>query len=170
MRRIGTLNHGGELRIADPGLNAGGADGSRADANFDDIGAGEDQLFAHFTGDHVPGDDSFAAGFARLRHELYKVLRVAVGDVDTQNSAVGSERGSAGFFEIRIGRAGGNHHMLEYVCGCATGKRQPFFSGVVLMYRGQNTKVASALAMLKVPTVSMLAAIIGTPDQSGLNV
>ncbi len=60
--------------------------------------------------------------------------------------------------------------MLEYVFGCALGKRQPFFSGVVLMYRGQNTKVASALAMLKVPTVSMLAAIIGTPDRaSGLN-
>ncbi len=30
--------------------------------------------------------------------------------------------------------------MLEYVFGCALGKRQPFFSGVVLMYRGQNTK------------------------------
>ena len=39
---ISTLDHGGELRVADTGFDAGGADGARANANFDDIGAGED--------------------------------------------------------------------------------------------------------------------------------
>ena len=142
VRSIGTFDYGGELRIADAGLNAGGADRAWANPNFDNIGTGEDQLFTHFTGDHVPGDNGFLRpGFAGFRHELNEVFRVAVSNVDAHKVQLRILRKDLlRFFEIRIGRAGGNHHMLEDVCGGFLHKCLPLFSSVVLVYRGQNAK------------------------------
>ena len=45
------------LRNADAGNHTGRADGSRADANFHDIGTGFDQITRRFTGCHIAGDD-----------------------------------------------------------------------------------------------------------------
>ena len=147
VRRISALDHGGELRIADASFDAGSADGTRANPDFHNIGAGEDQLFAHFTSDHVSGDNGFLRpGFTGFRHKLHEVLRVAVSHVDAHKFQLRILREDLlRLFEIRIGSAGGNHHMLEDVCGRALYKRLPFLNGVVLVYRGQNTKSGQCL-------------------------
>ena len=56
MGSISALDNGGELRIADAGHLARGADGARTDADFHDISAGKNQFFRHIAGDVVAGD------------------------------------------------------------------------------------------------------------------
>ena len=79
--RIGTLYDGGELGIADPGLDPV-VQTEPAYADLDDVGAGEDQLFDHLAGDHVARqDDVVRTGLADLAQELDEVLGVTVRDV-----------------------------------------------------------------------------------------
>ena len=69
------------------------------------------------------------------------MFRVAIGDVNAHKVQLWVLREDLlRFIEIRIGSTGGNHHMLENVCGYALDKRLPFFRGVVLVYCRQNAK------------------------------
>lgn len=56
--RVGTLDDGAELRVPDAGLDAGRADRTGADADLDDVGAGQNQLFRHFAGHDVASDNA----------------------------------------------------------------------------------------------------------------
>ena len=67
VRGVGAFDDRRELRIADPGHPPGGADRARADADLDDVGAGEDQRFRHVAGDDVAGHDDGVAGSRRAR-------------------------------------------------------------------------------------------------------
>ena len=53
MRGISALYNGAELWVTDAGLTAGGAHGAGADADLDDVRAGQDQLLHHLPGYHV---------------------------------------------------------------------------------------------------------------------
>ncbi len=55
---------GGELRHADAGDDAGGADRARADADLDRIGAGVDQRLRALAGRDIAGDDRDLVGGA----------------------------------------------------------------------------------------------------------
>ena len=57
VRGVGAFDDRGELRIADAGDAPGRAHRARADADLDDVGAGEDQRFRHVAGDDVAGHD-----------------------------------------------------------------------------------------------------------------
>jgi acyl-CoA reductase-like NAD-dependent aldehyde dehydrogenase len=98
MRRIGTLDHGRELWITDTRFNACSADRTRADTDFYNISAREDQLFTHLTGHYVARDNGFRwPGFTRLAYELHEVLGVTVGyvDADKIQSRVGGKLAAA---------------------------------------------------------------------------
>ena len=57
MRRVGTLQNGRELGIADASLHPRRTDGARANADLDNVGTAQDQLLDHFTSDDIAGDD-----------------------------------------------------------------------------------------------------------------
>ena len=99
MSRIGALDDRGELRIAHAGHLAGRADGARADAHLDDVGASKKKLFSHVARDDVARHQhDVGIGFANLLHEGDERLRVAVGDVDAD---IADRAGS------------GSHHLAE---------------------------------------------------------
>lgn len=50
---VRALQHGGELRVSDPGLLPGGAHRAWADPDLDDVGPGKDQSFNHIASHHV---------------------------------------------------------------------------------------------------------------------
>ena len=52
---VSAFEHGRQLGVADAGLQARGADGARADAHLDQVGARENKLFDHLAGDDVAG-------------------------------------------------------------------------------------------------------------------
>ena len=54
---LGDVRHRGDLRHADAGDDARGADRTRADADLDAIGARGDQVERPFAGDDISGDD-----------------------------------------------------------------------------------------------------------------
>ncbi len=79
------FNDGGELGITDAGHLASGANRTRADADFNDISARQDQFFRHVAGDDVAGHDGKVREFfSDFGDEIDENLRVAVGDVDTE--------------------------------------------------------------------------------------
>ena len=83
MRRVGAFDHRRQLRIADSGQLAGGADRAGADTDLDDIGTRQDQFLGHFAGDHVAGQDHQRREVgADARNEGDEALVIAVGDVD----------------------------------------------------------------------------------------
>ncbi len=83
MRRIGTFNDSGKLRITHAGFHPGCTDRTRTNADFDDIRARENQLFHHFARYHVTGTDGFSReGFTGALQKINKMLRVTVGHVD----------------------------------------------------------------------------------------
>ena len=79
---LGGLVHGGELRDADTGDHAGGADGAGADAHLDTVGARLDQGAGAGGGGHVTGDQ-LHIGIESLDalDSLQHVLGMAVGGV-----------------------------------------------------------------------------------------
>ena len=83
MGGVGALDDRRQLRIADTGHLARGADRAGADADLDDVGARQDQLFGHLAGDDVAGHDhQMRVRLADARHEGGEVLVVAVGHVE----------------------------------------------------------------------------------------
>ncbi len=138
--RIGTLDDGGELRITDTGLDASGADRARADADLDDVGAGEDQLFDHLAGHHVARqNDVVGAGFTNFAHELDEVFGVAIGHVDTDEAQrFGHGEDLAGLGEIFSRGAGGDHHMAQQRRVGLVDESLPLLKAVVLVYRGHH--------------------------------
>ena len=83
MRGVGAFDDRRELGIADAGDAARGADRAGADADLDDIGAGEDQRLGHVAGDDIAGHDHrVAVLLANLLDRVEKFLGIAVGDVE----------------------------------------------------------------------------------------
>ena len=83
MRRICTLNHRRQLRVADAGFDSRSADRTGTNADFDDIRARKNQLLDHFTGHHITRADGFAwKTFTHSLQELNKVLGVTIGNID----------------------------------------------------------------------------------------
>ena len=68
------VEDGGDLRHADAGDDAGGADGAGTDADLDGVGAGVDEVAGAFGGGDVAGDDviwmSMAFGFRTVSMTL----------------------------------------------------------------------------------------------------
>ncbi len=137
MGRIGTLYDGGELRIADAGLDPGGADRARAYAHLDDVGAGEDQLLHHLAGHHVARqDDVVGAGVTNLAHEFDEVLGVAVGHVHADEAQrLWHGEDLAGLDEVLVRGAGRYHHMTQQSRVCLIDEGLPLLEAVVLVHR-----------------------------------
>ena len=151
MRRIGTFDNGGQLRIPNAGFDARGAYGARANAHFHDVGTGEDQLFTHFTGHHVARDDGFRRpGLTRLADELYEVLGVTVRHINTNEvQRRVSLQDLFGLLEIRIGGAGGDHHVLHHISRGGRHKRIPLFRAVMFVYGGEDVELCQRGCHLK---------------------
>ena len=87
MGGVGAFDDRGKLRIADPGHPPRRADRARADADLDDVGAGQDQRFRHVAGHNVPGhDDRLGMVVAHAPHDFEELLGVAVGDVEADET------------------------------------------------------------------------------------
>src|SRR5690606_11094198 len=83
MRSIRTLNNRRQLRIADTGIHASGTNGAWTNTHFDDICAGKEQLFTHFAGHHVAGDNSLSwPGFTGFADELHEVFGVTIRHIN----------------------------------------------------------------------------------------
>ena len=89
---LGGLVHGGELRDADTGDHAGGADGARADADLDGVDAGVDHGLRTLAGGDVAADDVHAIergiGLQAANH-VESQLGLTVGGVDHEHVHAG---------------------------------------------------------------------------------
>ena len=149
MRRVGTLKYGRQLRVADASLHTRRADRARADADLDNVGPAQDQLFDHFTRDNVTGDDSVSGETtANLEHVLLsvlifrqlnlshivdKVLRVAIGDVQADGGDVGNGvQNELDLLKVRVGRARAAGDVWQHV-RVLLGKGFPLVQRVVLV-------------------------------------
>ena len=143
MRRIGTFDNGGQLRIPNAGFDARGAYGARANAHFHDVGTREDQLLTHFTGHHVARDDGFRwPGLTRLADELHEMLGVTVRHINTHKIERRVRiQDLFGLLEIGIRGAGGDHHMLHHIRRGGCNKRIPLFQAVVFVHCGENIEL-----------------------------
>jgi hypothetical protein len=93
-QRLGAVVDGGDLRDADAGDDAGGADRARTDAHLDRVGArlGKRQRpspVATFAGDEL----RLREVAAHVRDRLEHALRVTVGGVDADDVAARLEQG-----------------------------------------------------------------------------
>jgi hypothetical protein len=75
----------GQLRHADAGDHAGGADRARADAHLDPVDARGDKLLGGARGGHVAGHHVDRQPLLQLAHGLQDVRGVPVGGVDHQH-------------------------------------------------------------------------------------
>ncbi len=83
--RLRRLEDGGELRHADAGDDAGGADRARPDADLDGVRARVDQRLRALSGGDVAGDDRDPVGGALdAAHLLEHLFGMAVRGVDDQ--------------------------------------------------------------------------------------
>ena len=89
---LGGLVHGGELRHADTGHHAGGADGAWADANLDCVNTSVDHGLSALTGGYVTADDVNALergiGLQTANH-VESQLGLTVGGVDHEHVHAG---------------------------------------------------------------------------------
>src|SRR5699024_10114576 len=85
--RDGGLHDGGDLRGTDTGDHAGGADGARADADLDGVGAGVDHGLRGGAGGQVAADDVDAVAEVLLHagDHLEDAVVVGVGGVDDED-------------------------------------------------------------------------------------
>ena len=87
MRRVGAFDDRRELRIADAGHPPRGADRAGADADLDDVRAGEDQRLRHVAGDDIAGHDhGVRVIVAHPLDRLEEFLRIAIGDVEADEA------------------------------------------------------------------------------------
>lgn len=81
---VGALQNRTELRVADSSLLAGGAHGSWSDSNLDDVGARNDELLDHLSGNDVSGHDCvLRVSFTDAANEVDERLGVTVGNIQT---------------------------------------------------------------------------------------
>ncbi len=142
MRRVGALDHRGELRVADARLHPGRADRAGADADLHDVRPRQEEFLDHLAGDHVARDDGLLRkSVARPLHEFDEALRIAVRDVDAdelQLRVVGDDGGE--LVEIGIRGAGAYHDAVVDVVAMVVVFQPgvPLRDGVVLVQRGQH--------------------------------
>ena len=119
-RGLGRLQDGGELRHADAGDDAGGADRARPDADLDRVRAGVDQRLRALARRHVAGDDRDLVGRPLdAPHLLQDLLGMAVRGVDDEAVDAGrhqelgaleplvADRGRGGDAQAPVGVLGG---------------------------------------------------------------
>ena len=110
MGSISALDNGGELRIADAGHLARGADGARTDADFHDISAGKNQFFRHIAGDDIAGHDGKVREFfSDFGDKIDEDFGVAVGDINTKifDRTGGAFHHCFEFLQIAVGNTHG---------------------------------------------------------------
>ena len=102
-----SVGDSGDLRHADSGDHAGGADGAGADADLDCVRSGVDQSERAFVGGDVSGEQiDVGKGLFHVADGLQHARRVAVGGVDREHiDVLGDQRGGA--FQIVAGCAEG---------------------------------------------------------------
>ena len=92
-RHLDRFEQRGELRHADAGHHARGADRARADADLDRVRAGIDQRLGAVAGRHIAGND-----LHRIRlqldaaHRVEHELRMAVGGIDHDQIGAGIDQ------------------------------------------------------------------------------
>ena len=92
-RRLGGVHDRGQLRHADAGDDAGGADRARADADLHRVRAGADQRLGRLGGGDVAGDDlDRVGGLADPLDRGGDLAVVAVGGVDDDQVAFGVDQ------------------------------------------------------------------------------
>ena len=114
------VEDGGELRHADAGDDAGGADRARADADLDRVGAGIDQRLGAVGGGDVAGDDLGRVGEpADLADRVEDARGMAVRGVDHEDIDAGIEQrlGPLDPFRTCAGRGGGAQAPLLVLAG-----------------------------------------------------
>ena len=92
---LGGLVDGGDLRDADAGHHAGGADGAGAHAHLDAVGTGVDQRLGAFAGGGLAADDVHVRGDRiglQPADHVEHTLGVAVGGVDEEGVHAGVDQ------------------------------------------------------------------------------
>lgn len=84
MSGISALQDGTKLWVSNSGLLASGANRSRSDSDLDNVGARQNQLLNHLSGDNVSGHDGvLRVGFSNTANKLHERFRISVGHVKT---------------------------------------------------------------------------------------
>merc|ERR1712136_582636 len=84
MSSISTLDDSAHLGVPNTCLLSCGAYTTRADTYFDDVSTTQYQLLNHLTSHYVSSEDSlFREVLSHFFHVLYKVFRVTVSNIDT---------------------------------------------------------------------------------------
>jgi len=126
LRRLDRIHDGGELRHADAGNDARGADRARADANLDGIGAAVDQRPGAFAGGDVAGHH-----LHRVRqpldaqHRVEHIFGMAVRGVDHDQIDAGRDQrlGARETLVADRGRGGDAQAALFVLAGVWIGHR-----------------------------------------------
>ena len=143
---IGAFNYGRQLRVPHAGHLTGGADRPRTDADLDDVGAGENQLLGHVTGDDVAcHDHDIGEVVAHLLDEAHKGFGVAVGHVnaDVAHSARGSLHDGAELFVLGVADA---ERIKRVGFVFKTGEEVNVFLGAVVLVQGGHHAVTAECA------------------------
>ena len=93
LRRLDRVGDRGELRHADTGDDARGADRARPDADLDGVGAGIDQRLGAFGGGDIAGDHLHGVRHALdAGHGIEHAARMAVGGIDDDEIDAGFDQ------------------------------------------------------------------------------
>ena len=122
LRRLDRRHDRRELRHADAGDDARGADRARADADLDRVRAGVDQRLRAVGGRDVAGHDAHRIGqLLGPRHRVEHALRMAVRGVDDEKVDAGVDQplGALEAVVADAGRGGDAQAALRVLGGVA---------------------------------------------------
>mmetsp|Transcript_13310 Transcript_13310/g.30657 ORF Transcript_13310/g.30657 Transcript_13310/m.30657 type:complete len:213 (-) Transcript_13310:2-640(-) len=146
MSGVSALNHCTELWVSDAGETASGANRARANANLDDVCPRQDEFLCHFPGHNISGENGvFRVLLADASHILDKVLRVTVGNIDTDvhHPPLFNQRGN--FREVALRRPRRHANVVQNVLAATFHEGIPFFEGIVLVDSGQHLELGQGL-------------------------
>ena len=123
----GDVLNGGELRHADAGNDAGGADRAGADADFHGAGSGGHEVARALLGDDVSGDDRHVGKRAEFSDHFHHVAGVASGGVDEQRVRAGIDQHAAAVDAVRSHADGGTAAELAVGILGGVGEGDAFF-------------------------------------------
>ena len=106
-RHLGDVEDGRDLRHADAGDDAGGADRAGPDAGLQAVRAGVDQRLGGLAGGDVAGDQLDVELRLDPPHHLDDRARVAVGGVDDEHVDLGCDEGRRALERVRADADGG---------------------------------------------------------------
>lgn len=139
------------MRVADAGLLAGGADGARADADLDDVGAAEDELLRHLLRDDIAGHDGdVGPALAHVPDALHEGLGVAIRDIDADHLDLGDCHQKLGeLILVLLQDSGARRDVGDAGLARAGSPGLPLVDGVVLVHRRDAFPVRELLSHLE---------------------